>query len=531
MAELEPVMHQFWGIDELVALVLGYLERHDLARVARTSKRLFLLSTPLVWARPSFKGLAGLTVEPSAYRPARLFAQLGRLVWGDTETKANWLGSNASSFERLLYYGAYVRRLDIIEATNGRAEDFLTVVSIIHQSDSDLTDVFPSLVYLYITAATPDFVAQTVRFASPKLQYLSLSLIVLGLTDDEPGSRYSDFLPWVLDLPRLDNLQMYGRTTSASAEADFLEQTATQFPGLKMLDAPLMLVDASFLGPLARMKGLQDLNMQLDSLPSVPPIRCDLPMLKQLNVVYTRVHDLQCLLEAISAPALTVLQIKSNAIRITGTAAAGNTRAYRNLCTIIARSWPGLQVFTLSGFPGIITLQTSPTPWVWDTFSPLMQCHDMRTFTVQTPVKVDVSDRDLCDMANTWPHLTDLALAIPEGSIVEQPKAGINGLIYLAQKCRQLENIGLSINLECPADEAPLSLLPNAAVLRVDVHDCPPVNAIRTADILKQLFPSLIRFWFCTRKMVRNNAELDEADERRMECMKEIKARLGLGNR
>ncbi|KZO96804.1 hypothetical protein CALVIDRAFT_99462 [Calocera viscosa TUFC12733] len=526
-------MHQFWYLDELVLPVLEYLERADKSRLSRTCKRLFLLAIPLVWHRPSFRGLANLFAAPSGYRSTRLFARLGSLVWRNGKVQANWLGANESLIERLEFYGAYVRRLDIVEVTNGRADDFMVILNAVLLSDRSLEDVFPKLENLHVTVSTPAFASQAFRFGFPNLKYLSLTLIVLGLTDDVPGSRYSDFLPSVFVLPRLDNLQMYGRTTNALAEAVFLEQTAERFPALKKLSAPLMLVDSSFLGPLALMKGLEKLNIQLDSLPSVLATRCDLPALDQLSVTYMRVFDLQCLLEALCAPNLQTLQIKSNAIRITGAAAAGNTRAYRTLCNTIASSWPALRVFTLSGFPDIITSVTPPTPWMWDSFSPLLECSEIRTCTIQTPVKVDVSDPDLFNIASAWPYLTDLALAIPEGSIVGPPSATANGVEHLALKCRQLENLALSVNLIYPVAEAPPAppdISPNLKVLRLDVHDCPPCDAVWTADLLKQLFPKLKRFRFATRKVVRDNPELDGADERRMESMKEIKARLGLPN-
>ncbi|EJU02966.1 hypothetical protein DACRYDRAFT_106144 [Dacryopinax primogenitus] len=521
-------MHRFWSFDDLVVQVLDYLERADQAHVARLRKHLFLLAIPFVWQRPSFKGLANLLVESSAY-PTTLFAKVRSLMRSNGKPQANWLGENESTLERLAFYGAYARRLDIVEPGKGHDDDFYAIVNTIFISEYSMEDIFSSLEHIHVTVSTPAFAAQAFRFAVPTLKYLNLTLIVIGLTEDAPGARSSDFLPYLLGLPRLDNLQLYGRATSAEAEAQFLEQTAKHFPAMKKFSAPLMLVDASFFGPLSIMRGLEKINIQLTYIPFFPS-PCILPILYQLSVTYTRVKDLQCLLEALSAPLLKALQIKSNAIRITGSVAEGNTRTYRTLCETVANSWPGLQVFTLSGFPDIITSTEPPSPWKWTPFSPLLRCQDMRTCTIQTPVKVDVSDADLYSIADAWPELQHLALAIPEGSIVEPPSATFYGLLYLARKCTKLENVALSMTLiPSGTDELTLpNVVPNTSVLRLDVHDCPPCDAALTATLLTRLFPELKRFRFSTRKVVPNDPELDGADEQRMEAMMEIKARLEL---
>ncbi|KAJ6592840.1 hypothetical protein B0H19DRAFT_1224629 [Mycena capillaripes] len=474
-------MHRCWTIPEILDMMFSPLEpwgvsgSHSaaLAALARTCRRFQSPALDLLWKQQY--SLANFL----KCMPADLF-------WFDT-------GENGDQTMRLLrpimerdwdrpqIYAHRVNHLYLYPSFPGVS--FSTIFPALSMSlPSDC--LFPNLQTLHWHYPATDF--QYLRlFLTPPLDVLSISY-------ENSTSHLSILSILPRKCPALKHVYMYG---SGPIHSDATTSLCTFMDKLPHLETIKLREPnpATFLhiGRMERLKCVEFMNL-LPEFPSPPTDVLLFPNVQEIELDDVRFESATKFFTLCANPSLDSVSVcfvtyaRTPVMNDFVASLAACRHSHLSLTTL--RLMIGVDdvepADMLNANPYLITLHTLR----------LLFCFKNLTVLSLVALGFDLDDSNIAEIARSLPRLRTLKFAAYSHAI--HPRATLNCLLFLAQHCRCLESLSITLdasNSPIPDNRIPLHMQTTLTFL--DVGSSPIATPLAVARFISAVFPCLVHIW------------------------------------
>ncbi|KAK7044476.1 hypothetical protein R3P38DRAFT_2878972 [Favolaschia claudopus] len=480
-------MHQCLRVVEIVSLICEQIEEGSLPSFARVCRAFVNPALDVLWSNQNSLG--------------NILRCMPEGIWEEVldEPEVTWIMNRPvlpSDWERPLVHARRVRSFNYdgrcIEPGYPTSAEFLESLRLCWPWQQ----LFPNLQTLYFYSRR-EWTFQYVRlFLSPRIHDLFLAR-------PQTAAHLSLLPTLAAECPLLRDLEIQ----YTDRGFDFKGPVSALVTGLHRLESiSLPCLDNVALAHIARLPGLKSLT--LENQPAIGSFPAGtfsndiiFPALQSLNITGDDVETVIPLLALMTHARLRDLTIdlpeKVPAKRIT----ALHSAIVRS-CT---NSHASLEQITYGQFSGGLT--TVPTDA--DIASYLVEgakilslatFRNLSVVSITTPLGVNLDDTIVADLAQTWPHLSELSL-LASSYVNHRSRITLQGLLPFAQHCPHLYS--LSLPLDATSSAWPQKLIASEAdgsagrrvqqtsLLQMIVMRSPIADPLHVAGFLSSVFPKL----------------------------------------
>lgn len=335
-------------------------------------------------------------------------------------------------------------------------------------------DLLPNLRYLYWWAASAERQTRSVVFMHSKIRTLSLRFCQDAA---HPLSTYVDQI--VKRVPNLTKLEVRSDAPMHDLQ-DGILSLLSRMSELKTVVIPMYFVTGLAMTALAVLPNLESIEFThpLDGgtgdrtdVTDFHPILLDgaFPSLKKLSLSAYLQHAIDFANLPFTPRHLRSLNLQVLAIEY--------PPILERYLSVVATQYVQLKALSIDFVLGIgapITPFPPPTARpTFDTFKPLLSCHSLRTFELRWDYQLHICEKNIEDLATSWPFLEVLLLnsdPIPE---VSPPVLTPLALLPFAKHCTHLRELSIYIDGNRAPPTLPLTTLPFQVLSKLALGSSP----------------------------------------------------------
>ena len=491
-------------ITELLTLILSFLDNKSLVKAALVSKEWSDAALDILWQvvtdfRPLLSLLAPLTSERKSTNQGAYSFIVSRRK-SDRPFQANATLSQrfrrrlqAADWQKWDRYARRVRKLDVDDRRSiaRRARLDSSVYEEITRTSSPRQELLPNLTTLAWWTDGADRQVRSLVFMHPNIRSLSIQFYNSA---SQPLSAYIDEI--LIRCPHLTKVEVRSRTPMRDIQAQVLT-LVEKLPQLRSLVLPIYYITSATMTELAKKKGLQSIEFahpteggtgeRADVVNFAPVLpEGSFPNLRTLSFSAHLQHAVEVLSTRAIFANLSRLYLQVLAI--------DNPPILHQFFTVVSERFPYLievHVDFLLGpqSPVVAPPPANARPSV-NTLRPLLSCSRMRVFELRWDYELNISQRDVEEIAQCWPYLEVLVLncdPIPERP---PPILSALALVPFARHCPHLLELSMYIDGDMvPAD--PYGPIEPFRALRSLSFGSSPIHAVDPVTLfLSQLLPT-----------------------------------------